>query len=265
MDLSTPIALGATAEIYAWKDGQVLKLFKQGISRHTVEIEEGLTRMVYASGLPIPAVGQIIESEGRYGLEYERVEGISMLEALVRRPFKFAPFARQLAELQADIHNRRLPEMPSQLERLRHKINHASQLSDNLRQAALKALERLPDGDKLCHGDFHPGNILLTARGPVIIDWIDASRGSPLGDISRSMLLFGGGPLPPGLPWAWLIRILMDWFYRIYLRRYFKLSLADRKQLSAWLPVSAAARLAENIPTGETWLLSIAQTLMRPE
>jgi hypothetical protein len=52
--LGSPIAIGFTAEIYAWKDGQVLKLFNQGISRATVEYKANLTRMAHATGLPIP-------------------------------------------------------------------------------------------------------------------------------------------------------------------------------------------------------------------
>jgi hypothetical protein len=75
MPLNTPIALGFTAEIYAWKDGQVLMLFNPGISRSTVETEVNLTRLVQASGLPVPVVDQIVEIDGRFGLEYERVDG----------------------------------------------------------------------------------------------------------------------------------------------------------------------------------------------
>jgi len=263
MSLSTPIALGFTAEIYAWKNGQVLKLFNQGCSRATLETEAELTSMAYAAGIPVPAVGEILELEGRYGLVYERIDGLSMLQALVKQPWKFVVFARQLAVLQAAMHKIRVPEMLSQRDRLAGKIRRARLLSENLRQAALEALDQLPQDDKLCHGDFHPGNILLAGRGPVIIDWIDASRGNPLMDVARSTLLFGGGPIPPGTPGAPMIRLLRRWFYLVYIRRYGELYPFDRKQLSKWIPVAAAARLDENITMDEGRLLSIAQTLMR--
>ncbi len=258
-----PIALGLTAEVYSWKDGQVLKLFRPGISRSTVEGEASLTRRVHMTGLPVPAVGEIIEVDGRFGLEYERVEGITMAQALVKEPWKFAIFARQLAELQAEMHMRRVAEMPPQRARLAQKIKSASSLPEHVRLVAIKTLERLPQDDKLCHGDFHPNNILMTSRGPVIIDWIDASRGSPVMDVARSTLLFGGGPLPPGTPAPWLVRILRSWFYRFYLRRYFQLNPTDRQQLSTWVSVAAAARLSENIPGDGERLLSIAQNLVR--
>jgi Ser/Thr protein kinase RdoA (MazF antagonist) len=37
-------------------------------------------------------------------------------------------------------------------------------------------MERLPPGDGLCHYDLHPGNVIMTADGPRIIDWDGAVR-----------------------------------------------------------------------------------------
>jgi len=260
--LDPPIAIGFTAEVYAWKDGQVLKLFNQGKSERTVEKEARLARIVYSSGLPVPAVGEVVKIGERFGLEYERVIGTSMLQLFLSKPWRVDFYARMLAELQADMHTRSLPEMPSLRDNLLRKIKNAGLLSESLRQAALTALDNLPEGDKLCHGDFHPGNILLTRRGPVIIDWIDASRGSPILDVARSTLLFGGGPLPPGIPARWLVKLLRDRFYRIYLKRYFQLNPNDSQQLLHWIPVVAAARLDENVHFDEPRLLAIAQSLL---
>jgi hypothetical protein len=99
----------------------------------------------------------------------------------------------------------------------------------------------------------------------VIIDWIDASRGRPVLDVARSSLLFGGGPIPPGTPAAWLLNLFQRWFYLIYKRHYFKLNPADSQQLTRWIPVVAAARLDENITMDEDRLLSIAQTLIQKD
>ena len=263
MTLSPFIAIGATAEIHAWKDGQVLKLFNQGISRSTIEYEANNTWLVHDTGLPVPAVGEIIEIDGRFGLEYERVEGMTMLQALMKSPWKFPIFARQLADIQAEMHMRRVPGLPAQRERLERKINRTQLLPEDVRQAALHALARLPDDNELCHGDFHPGNIVLTSSGPVVIDWIDASHGSAIMDVARSTLLMGGGALPPGTPLKWLVRLLRGWSYKIYLRRYFQLTTADRNQLSHWVPVAAAARLDENIHDDEDRLLALAKQLIQ--
>jgi uncharacterized protein (TIGR02172 family) len=258
-----PIAIGFTAEIYAWRGGQVLKLFNQGIPRATVVYEANLAGAVHTAGLPVPAVGGIIELDGRFGLEYEQVEGPSMLDVVLRRPWHYQQLARKLAELQAEMHQLSVPGLPSQRDTLEHKIRNAKPLPEKLRQAALERLDGLPKQARLCHGDFHPGNIMLTQHGAVIIDWIDASSGSPLLDIARSTLLFGGGPLPPGTARAGLVWLVRRLFYRVYLDRYCQLCPLDRKELAHWLPVAAAARLSENIPGDEQRLLSIANKLMR--
>jgi uncharacterized protein (TIGR02172 family) len=253
------LAIGFTAEIYAWKDGYVLKLFNPGKPRQMVELEARLARLVYASGLPAPQVGEVIELDGRFGLEYEWVEGNSMLQAVVEQPWKLRTYACQLAELHAGVHKMKLPEMPSMRERLRHKITHAPNLPERLRRLAIDAVTSMPDEDWLCHGDFHPGNILLTRRGPVIIDWIDASRGNPLMDVARSTLLFGGGGFPPGT--TWILKVLRGLFYRHYLQHYKHLAPFSQQQLQGYLSLAAAARLDEGISFDEKWLLSVASRL----
>ena len=59
--LGKPIALGRTAEVYAWEEGQVLKLFLDWFSADRVEYEAQIAGPVHASGLPVPAVGDVVE------------------------------------------------------------------------------------------------------------------------------------------------------------------------------------------------------------
>src|SRR5438105_2291070 len=65
------------------------------------------------------------------------------------------------------------------------------------KQAARERLAALPDGTALCHGDFHPDNVLLSPRGPVVIDWSSASRGHPVGDLAWTSRLLRTADLPP--------------------------------------------------------------------
>ena len=39
---------------------------------------------------------------------------------------------------------------------------------------------------------MHPANVVLTAEGPVVIDWIDATLGNALADVARSAIIMGG-------------------------------------------------------------------------
>ena len=241
------IARGRTAEVYAWGTDQVLKLFYPHFSREVVEFEQGKAQAVIAAGVNTPAVGEIVELEGRTGLVYQRVEAHSMLREIMRRPWAARRLATQMAELQVAMHACTAPNLPPQRRHLERKINGATPLPDPLRRAALEALAKLPEDTAVCHGDFHPDNILMTSQGPLIIDWVDASSGHPMGDVARTTLLTVKGTLPPGNPMAPLLNLLRRDFYRTYIRRYFSLSPYTPEQVQVWLPVVAAGRLDEGI------------------
>jgi len=261
--LDKPIALGRTAEIFAWEDGKILKLFRDRVPPGDVDYELRLARIVQASGLPVPAVFDIIEINGRRGIVYERMDGPSMLASMGENPKETPHYLRQLAELHIEMHTRSVPELPSQRERLQRKIQHAKPLSKELKAATLQALDALPDGDRLCHGDFHPGNILLTADDPIIIDWIDATRGNPLADVARTHLLFSMARLPGLSIVALLLRLANRWLLDQYLQGYFASRPDERKALNAWIPVVAAARMEEGITHEFPQLLKIVKSGLR--
>lgn len=75
---STPIAQGRTAEIFPWNDRNILKLYRDWCPPDWVEYEARIARAVFEAGVPSPAAGEIVEINGRRGLIYERLEGISM-------------------------------------------------------------------------------------------------------------------------------------------------------------------------------------------
>ncbi len=192
-DLGKPLALGRTAEIYAWEEGRVLKLFFDWFELGDIEFEQKLNNNIHASGLPVPAPGEIIQVNGRNGLIYARIDGLNMWETLGKQPWRLMEFARTTAKLQAEMHaNPTRPNIPSQRHRLEYKILHAEILPQALKEAALAELAWLPDGESICHGDFHPGNILITCKRAVVIDWIDASIGNPLADVARSSIIAAG-------------------------------------------------------------------------
>jgi len=261
--LNKLIALGRTAEVYAWEDGRILKLCRDGFDPGNADYELHLARIIQASGLPVPAVFDIVEINGRRGIVYERVDGPSMLASMGENPKETPRYMRQLAELHLEMHARSVPELPSQRERLQWKIQHAKPLSDALKAAALQALESLPDGDKLCHGDFHPGNVLLTANGPIIIDWIDATRGNPLADVARTYLLFSTARLPGLSVEALLVLVAKHWMLDQYLEGYFASRPSERNAWKAWLPVVAAARMEEGITREFPQLLKIVKSGLR--
>jgi aminoglycoside phosphotransferase (APT) family kinase protein len=251
------LAQGRTAEIFAWGDARVVKLFREDIPESAVMREFEATRLVHQAGLPVPSAEAVVEVDGRRGIVFERVEGPTMLCTLASRPWTLAQSAHLLAELHVSMHRLTAAGLPPLKERLARNIHAAQRLPDDAMQAALRLLDQLPDGNSLCHGDFHPDNVLMSSRGPIIIDWPNATQGNPFADVARTSLMFRYGAMPPGTSSRWLIEAARRLFHRYYLKRYLKLRRASRQEIEAWqLPV-AAARLNERIPGEERQLLAL--------
>jgi len=258
------VGLGRTAEILLWDENQVLKLFRDGWSLSSVKWEENVARKIYEAGLPVPAVFGIVEVDGRYGIIYERVDGQSMLSVLIAKPEKIELFAGMFAKLHTQMHSLELTGFPSQRQQLERKIRNAEPLPENRRNAALRALHKLPDGSVLCHGDFHPDNILMSSRGPVVIDWNDATQGNPHADIARTLLLLQqGDPQQQFNINKEQISSMRSLFIDIYLKLYTKIRPISLEKIELWRLTVAAARLSEGIKEEESRLLSIVETLIQ--
>jgi uncharacterized protein (TIGR02172 family) len=255
-DLGQPIARGRTAEIYPWPEGQVLKLFYDWFELAAIEYEAWVARAVHGSGLPVPAVGEIVRVNGRNGLVYQRVQGRSVWEMLARQPWNVFRYARRMAELHAETHASAIHvDILAQRHRLSDKIRHAKVLPAQLQAQALAALAAMPEGDCLCHGDFHPGNILMTPQGEMIIDWIDATRGNPQADLARTSIIILGAAETSQIQNP-LHKAFARVFHTAYLDHYLALRPGVEPEYRRWLPIVAAARLSDEIPELEQWLLA---------
>jgi uncharacterized protein (TIGR02172 family) len=241
------IGQGRTAEIYAWGDNQALKLYYAGWSASWVEQEAQVSRAVATTGLPVPATGNVLEVHGRFGILFERVSGPSMLQQFSARPWTAPHSLRVFTDLHLAMHTRNVSGLPSQREQLARHISEASAASATMRAQALEQLERLPDDHVLCHGDYHPDNVLMTQTGPVIIDWGSASSGHPLADVARTELLLQMGEPPPSQKNRWLLTSARALVRRAYIGRYLRRSPAHAAELEVWRFPIAVARLSEEI------------------
>jgi aminoglycoside phosphotransferase (APT) family kinase protein len=195
------IAEGRDSEIFDHGPGRVLRIPRDGRS---LEREAEVMDYVRGRGYPVPAV----HDAGVGYLVMDRIEGRSMLDDAI--PFRLRRNGRVLAELHNRLH-------------------------------AIPAPDWLPDsavpGDRLVHRDLHPLNVLITAGGPVVIDWANAARGVPAYDVADMWLLFATAD-PGNLNAA--ERVLAPLARRILLRAF--LAGVDREAARALLPVIAEHR-----------------------
>ena len=260
MERGEMIGRGETAEVFVWEDGKVLKLFLEEFPFTEAGDEARITEAAHKAGLPVPAVNGVVKVDSRAGVVFERLEGPILTTALLSRPWRFFKLANMMEELHAAIHSCELPGLPSQREEFEEAIRERAPLPNDVKEGLLKILERLPDGNTLCHNDFHPENIIMTARGPIIIDWWTAKRGNPLADAAiTSLLLRVSAPQDRKAVLKWLLNMGGSLVYSIYSREYTRLRSVSRTEIDAWLPVAAAHRLAMGNPKEKRQLLAIIE------
>jgi aminoglycoside phosphotransferase (APT) family kinase protein len=248
MEKGTLIGQGRTADVFEWGTDRVLKLYQDWMPRTPIEREFAFMKAASAACVPVPAADEVLEQDGRIGIVMERIQGPSMLKIITSQPWKAPALTRQLAELHVKMHECTMPEGSyTQREQIQRGIERAAALPPEAKEAMLARLSALPGGSSLCHGDFHPDNVILTSHGPVIIDWLTGTRGHPLGDVARTSLLFTSGGLPPNV--TFFTRLVINtsrlWLHSIYMKRYRALARASREDVEAWRLPLLAARLAE--------------------
>ncbi len=257
------IGRGYQCEVFALGDDKVLKVFKPGADRSWIEREFQVTCLLHGAGLPVPAAFDIVEVDGRTGIVYERIHGPLISEAVLAKPGEIRALARGMAELHAAIHSVSLKDLPSQRERFIRRIKGLGQLTAGEKEDVLLILDRLPDGDRVCHGDLNPNNVIVSPKGMVAIDWDNGCRGNPMADVARTVLLLDNAPCHVLDPLERKnVCALARRFRDEYLEVYFETTgeTAGRSEsltsiLAQWMIPVAAARLDENIEPEQAALL----------
>ena len=252
------IGKGRLAEVFAWGDTQVLKLFSADRDTSAIEAEARVSQLVHESGLPTPGTHGVVEVEGRHGIVYDRAPGTSMLVQLSAKPWRLFAFGRTLAQLHASIHECHVDQLPSQRRELERLIARA-ELTAARRDLAFARLRNLPEGTAVCHGDFHPDNVLMNGDDATIIDWTTACAGNPVADFARtSLILQLGAPLPGLSLWTRItIHVGRALFQRSYVKRYRHMRRLNPQDVQAWMLPIAVARLGESISTERDQLLAL--------
>ena len=189
-ELGRLIAPGRTSDVYEFGAGSVVKVPRPDVPAAWASVEAEITVAVGGLGLPTAAVQGLTVVEGRESIVFERIDGLSMWQEVREGRRRVTAAAAELAEIQLSIHQARAPAVLADVaDRVGPKIDAASQLPSGDRAEARRLLGSLPRERVLCHGDLHPGNVLMGRRGPIVIDWFDAAGGSPIADVVRSSLL----------------------------------------------------------------------------
>lgn len=152
------------------------------------ELEAAIMEVARANRFPVPRVHEVLPD----ALVLQRIEGPLMSAQLGRRPWLLRRHMRTLVELH-----------------------------DRLHAIAL-------EGRSIVHFDLHPENVVMSADGPVVIDWTNAHAGDPEADLALTWLILETSAGMPGRVAARAFR-----------------SAAGRDRVARGVDAAAAYRLAD--------------------
>jgi aminoglycoside phosphotransferase (APT) family kinase protein len=247
--LGDVVARGSRSVVHEYGSGAVVKVPKPATPGSWIRAEAAHVEAVRAVGAPAPRLLGMEEVFGRPASVWERVDGPLLWQEVIDRPDRSADVGRRLADVQLALFELAPPvTLPSQRDRLASKIRWSAANLDASLALALDLLAEQTDGSRLCHGDLHPSNVIMSKDGPVLVDWFDACRGEPVADVARSSLtlLADGASTPSHLPGS--DRGTLAVLTEAYLARLQESLDIPPDLLSRWQAINAAARLAEGMP-----------------
>ena len=231
---------GRTAEIFAWGEGKAIKVFHLDVPLGVIELEFSKSRAINRAGIPSAHVFEIVQVEGKPAIICERIVGETALQRFVSSPGSMLSCVKAGAELHARIHKYQVMELPPFAPELEKAIRTAP-VPVAMREAAMRAFRRLPDGNSVCHGDFHADNVIFADRGAIALDWSSCARGNPYADVAFTALSFQLSRVPPGTKNSPVIEIGREAARVAYLEGYYKLDRRARNQVEGWmLPLAVA-------------------------
>jgi aminoglycoside phosphotransferase (APT) family kinase protein len=184
------VASGRDGAIFEFGPGLVVRRTRDGRS---LEREARTLEYMEAHGYPVPHVEEV--RAGGTEIVMERLVGPMMMDAMTKGPRPLFANARLLADLHDQLHEIPAPDW-------------------------LPAIDHGAGADRVLHLDLHPMNVMMTSRGPVVIDWPNAARGNPLTDVGFTYVLL----TCPDMPGPWIVRTLVQPFRlaiaKAFVRRY---------------------------------------------
>ena len=240
------IGQGNTAEILQYEENKILKLFREGMPYFTIFNEYQMSLQVQKVVSNVPKAFELVRYKNRYGIVYEKIQGKNMIEVLFGDLVHYKSYAKKLASIHAQLHEKNTDITYTVKHKLIRDIDSVNELSPSEKMKIKSYLNLLDDQNKLCHFDFHPGNIMLRGDECIIIDWMTACAGNPCADVARTLLLLKMGEMSHIHPCVQkALHLLMARMGRVYKKEYMRLTQVTEEQINSWMLPVAAARLCE--------------------
>ena len=240
MKLDQVVAVRTAKTVY--RDGDyAIKVFNENYSKSDILNEALNQARVEETGLHIPKIEEVTKIDGKWAIVYDYIEGKTLQQLMDENPEKEDEYLDLFVNLQLEVHSKSCPLLNKLKDKMNTKISQTN-LDATTRYELHTRLESMPRHAKVCHGDFNPSNIVITADGtPYILDWAHATQGNASADVARSYLLFKLAG--------------KDDLAEKYLRLFCKKSDTALQYVQKWMPIVAASQSVKGNPEEREFLL----------
>lgn len=238
MDL---IKVRKNKEIF-FEEDKVIKLFFENHKTSDI-LNEALNqaRVQEGTNLNIPKLLEVTKINNRWAIVSEKIEGKTITELIKEEPENIDKYLNIFVEVQLTILSNSVPMLNRIKEKFTKKLKNATNIEENTKYELLERLNGMKNHTKLCHGDYHPSNVILKDDGTVyIIDWAHVTQGNASADAARTYLLFS-----------------LDGKKELaekYLNLFSEKSSIGKKEIQRWLPIVAATQMTKQIKEEQEFL-----------
>ncbi|GGI11663.1 aminoglycoside phosphotransferase family protein [Gottfriedia solisilvae] len=231
MILGTPIAKGNTAKVYLYKN-RIVKVFNDYLPESESSNEAYKQKYAYSCGLSVPKILDVTKIDGKQAIIMEYIKGRTIGDILSENKEQVDYYMNISVDIQQKIHQVVADSLEPMTEKLKRQIESANNLDNRHKSALIQKLDTMKFENRLCHGDYHLFNLIMSDNNVTIIDWVDSSSGDIRADVYRTYLLY--------LEFS---KELAD----MYLRLYCEKSGLLKDEVFQWAPIIAGARLSERV------------------
>lgn len=231
-NLENEIAVKNNKTVYRDNDNTI-KLFVEDYSKSNI-LSEALNqaRVEEGTDLKIPKLREVTKIDNRWAIVSEYIEGDSLEDLMRKFPEKTDEYMSLLVDIQLEILSKRVPLLSMIKDKFKRKLTNTDLINENTKYELMQRLEGMKNHTKLCHGDFNPGNVIITENGEhYVIDWAHVTQGNASADAARTFLIFsmeGRNELAEK-----------------YLEFFSEKSGIKQDNIQRWLPIVAATQLTK--------------------
>ena len=240
---------GLKSTVYELDNFSVLKLYDNK-SYEKILNEYNNAKLLYSLRIRTPNPIRLQKVNNKNGIIFEKIHGVTVLKAILKKPWKVIFFAKNVARLHRNLHEKKEKYNITKLIDVLYNEIEELDFTNEQKKYVFNYINLLDNNYCLCHGDLHLENIMTDYSNIYIIDLMRLCIGDPAADVARSIieiqnnLLSDYYSVKEKIIYFFLRRI----FLFFYLKEYSNLSGIRRKEISKWYFPIIVAELAENNP-----------------